>query len=275
MKTWLVSKLSSKDEVERTKAEQTLESLGPAGVDLVMELVRDEAVTRRKKRKRNRIVGTILALAIFAIVAAWIINGVTTGKWGHTGFPFYLFAKLFAPLFGAYAVSNAQSAGTKWLTQFQDPRLVSSLLDAMDTDDKELQHIAEGKLVELLPAMESYHGDVLTPEQRIVLRGQLKSINDDLVIKVLRALVVLADIAAMPDVQAMLVRQEKRFKPNRELIAEGRRTLTELEALKEQARLKETLLRPAEAAPGQYLLRPEITHQETDPATLLRPMNSM
>jgi hypothetical protein len=271
----LAKDLESRDKAKREQVQQEMERLGPAAIGDVLSLVQKEADKRRRRQRFIQwgliIYGGVIAL----IVAIWAVRGAATGDWD--GFPRDIL-KSFGSLGGLFiayaAVSASQKAGTEFLAKYNDPRAIGPLLDALEFPDKKLQGVVLSALVRLLPTLEPQHSETLTAEQRGILRARLKTGPADFTEAALKALSVLGDTAAIPDVEASIQRLERQKSADPGLLTAARTTLSRLEEIRERLREKETLLRPADAVEGDRLLRPAESAGEVDPAVLLRPANS-
>jgi hypothetical protein len=142
LKAWLVENLSSKDKARRKRAEEKLDSLGPAAFDIVLDLLRDEA-HKRRRAKRGLYWGMGIYLGIIGVVVlAWVAHGLITQRWGKFPevFQFFTFFSFFG---AAAAASAAQKTGTRWLARYHDPGHIGAFLDALGTaNDKETTEAA-------------------------------------------------------------------------------------------------------------------------------------
>ena len=271
LKKWLVENLSSRDKARRARAEEVLESLGPEAFDVVLDILRTEAQKRRKRRRGAAWVFGIYIGVLLIAISAWTAHGLITHHWGHFHFQFFQFFQFSGIIAGAYAVSATQKSGTKFLARYHDPRHIGEFLDTLATmNDKETREIATSALAAALPEMTPELAARLTPEQRVTLRGLLKTNDRALIMAVLAALPVVADTQAIAVLESVLQRTDGKHKLDDEVLTTARQTLSDLEALQELARQKETLLRPAESGEQEHLLRAAASINDTDPATLLR-----
>jgi hypothetical protein len=266
--------LDSRNKQKREQAKIQLERLGADSIEDVLTLVRSEA-EKRSKRKRNLKICLTMYLTFVAVcIVIWLGNGIVTGNWGH--FPKQVFNSFssFGALSAMLAATQAQKAGTEWLAQFNDPRAIGPLLDALILKDSKLQEVARGALKRLLPQANRDHASLLTADQRGILRLQLRSKDRDFRLAVLKSLPLLEDLDALPAVESFVHDIEKQSQPDETVLSTARETLSDLKDLRQLARERETLLRPSEAAEDSHLLRPVTSTSEADPEKLLRAVDS-
>jgi hypothetical protein len=273
-KEWLSTQLASQSEIVRRHALEEVEKMGPAGVDLVLSMVRDEAKKRQNKR-RCFLWGLGIYLSVIgAVVLIWVGKGLSTGRWDD--FPDGLFNVFtYAGGFGAYsAASISLKSGAEWLAKFKDPRLVGPFLENLTSGDKDLAAIAQTSLIGLLPGLTREQAAELSPEHRSALRSYLPKAKRELIGAILTVFPKLSDVAAIPSVEGLIQKLERNGAGDSELLSQARSTLAHLEAARELEREKETLLRPADAA-SETLLRADTASAKTDPELLVRPVETI
>jgi hypothetical protein len=269
-----LSDLDSRNKKKRERAKVELERLGADSIEEVLTLVRSEAEKRRKRKRNLKVCLTMYLTFVGVCIVVWLGNGVVTGSWSH--FPKQLFNSFssFGALSAMMAATQTQKAGTEWLAQFNDPRAIGPLLDALVLKDTKLQEVARAALKRLLPQANRDHASLLTVEHRGILRSQLRSKDREFRLAVLKSLPLLEDLDALPVVESLVHDLEKQGQPDETVLSAARETLSDLKDLQQLARERETLLRPSEAADGSHLLRPVTSKPEAEPEKLLRAVDS-
>ena len=263
--------LTSKNSQKRIAAEQLLESLGPSGFELILELMGSEASTRKKQRKCTAY-GIGIYIGILALV-------VCVSLLRHKGFPTDIFtsASGMTGIFGGLAyVSQAQKNGAKWISQFDtDKRAAGPLIDSLAWQDQGLRTKAELALTSLLPLMTDDELKQLSKSQRNNLHHCLTSTKEKFIKCALRALGVAGDLTTRPNVQKLANGELAcGFYPSVQrsavetLAAIDTRIARQTEAM--------TLLHPSTAptANPDVLLRPHHGPSNEDSFHLLRASNS-
>jgi len=237
-------KLRSKRKRERERAEQALESLGPDAVDALLAVMEKEAARRRKRRFGGiALIVTYLALVI-AISASGQghLVGSFTGIIGSVG--------------ALFAATQLQKNAASALARYDDVRAVGFLAEALEFDDKDVVKQAQEALTRLLPRLRASDHELLTNEQRRMLdRALLKNRNADLSLAILTAYEQVGDLESVEVVERIASGKVRGVRDQR-IIQRAAELLPALRERAELVRAAQTLLRPAESADAELLLRP-------------------
>lgn len=265
----ILKDLGSQDRKARAAAETELARLGPASSDELLAALEEEG---RKNRQRQRIAKrTMYGFVTFFLLylTVGIVIGLSAGSWEilkHFG----SLCGMFGALGAATAISPQFKSIATVMATLDDVRSVGWLVDAMSTQDKQVQVSAESALVRLLPKLGGTDHDLLDDEQRRKLdRLLLKSANRDLATAILGAYEKIGDSKSLDSVrQYAQGHGASPFDPYMRRVAMQVEDAIRARAEKEhQAR---TLLRAAADSNGDVLLRPA-AGTTTDEEALLRP----
>ena len=264
----LVAKLSAKRPDERARAEEAIARLGPNAVDALMAVLRREAGKRKRKRR------ILAAVVSYMLIMTTII--IVSGKVEMIG----SVTSLSSVIATLAAISQVQKNAARKLTEFDDPRTVGFLAEALHFQDKALREAAAGRLAALLPKLKASDAGLMSDEQRlclykaIVLPSPRIACDADwaLLRAALPALEQIGDERALPYVDAIIDRTPRNAAES-EIVDLARQCRPALAERIEQQRVAMTLLRPSEAPSegADILLRPAMGVGQTDPDLLLRP----
>jgi hypothetical protein len=246
--------------------------LDPAEADAVLARLSVEAKKRKRRRRITTAVGIAYAAIFLALFLGWLGHGYFTGRWAH--FPWQMFQSFqFVGIFGgAAAASRFQKNATAVLAQFDDPRYVGPLAEALEYGDKNTASLARSALTRLLPALRPDQGELLNDDQRAVLGRALFS-NDSqqpLVLAIVKALEQVGDERDCAAVKR-LAGGEGALGKHATVREAAAACLPYVEQRAEQNRAASTLLRAATSSGGvEELLRPAQGAPTDDAALLLR-----
>jgi len=247
-------------------------------------LHRDIWSYRQLKRRRWQKPLSLIAVGTIALIATSLLNG----KWSFWNFPFWMVYLIFAgkELTDRAAFSRKEAAYE--VSQIKDPKAVSVLAMATETD-KDTRTIASKGLVSLLPLLTEQDAKQVPDESMKALVRLLRAPNAPLVIGILRLLQLNGDSRFIPAVQDVitnpvsyadkrsvmqrLYQTQWQYHPARDRVLDAaHETLRVLHANEAKDTLRRTLLRPAGPIEvEQSLLRPASSVPETPESQLLRP----
>lgn len=255
-----VAKLASRKEAERAAAEASIERLGPAAVDALLNLLRAEA-SRRAKRRR-------VGIAIFCLYVLLFATMVISGNGKVMG----SFGGLISVGVGMLVASQAQKSATNALTRYDDLRAVGPLVEALDYGDKRLAQAAESTLVRLLPRLTADRSYLLEESHRKVLNRLLTGQRSQLLAEaILTAYEQVGDSRCVEALEKLAGGGGKWGRvPSVRQAAASALAASRVRARRDQA--SGTLLRAAgPEAEGERLLR--AADSGSAPETLLRPID--
>jgi hypothetical protein len=264
----VVAQLTSKKEQQRIEAEAQIASLGPEAVDALLALVQQEAVKRKKKRRKF-----LIGLTVYFVCIIGLTVFLSLAK-GHLETSlFNSIGSMSGLIAAAFAVSQAQRNATRKLAQFEDIRTVGPLAEALEFNDKSMRAVTEEALIKLLPRLRASDAPLLNEDQRACLnRALTRSKNTPLVLAILKAYEQVGDEKALPCVEKLAEGEGRTGKEER-VQAAAIGCLPALRTRIEQQRASQTLLRASDAVatPPEVLLRPaQAGGSDAPPEQLLR-----
>lgn len=255
----LVAKLRSKKLDQREEAEQELNRLGPEAVDALLKLLEKEGARRRKRR--------LFGVVLLSTWAAVLVIMLATGNGSQVG----SFTGMIGGMVALFAATQLQKDAATALTRYDDIRSVGPLAEALEFEDKGVATEASGALVRLLPRLRASDHAVLTPDQRRCLdRSVVKRRNADLTMAVLAAYEQIGDETSVELVERIAAGEVKGIGDQR-VIAYAGEILPAMRRNAELVKAAQTLLRPADAAESDMLLRPAGGAPDGPEERLLRP----
>lgn len=263
-----------------------------AAVQAWSETLEREIRTYRRWR-RKQYIRWVFRIALFTLLLFLLVKGqVGVGLW------LWFFISSGAVV-DAAAGSRHKAADV--LARACDPRAVGVLALAARDGDRYTREVATRGLKSILPALKASDVEHITPEGKEALLSLLqKSLDPDLLIAALKALEQIGDQLDIPLVQLLTRWKRPRIDRQFHLLptgpvvlwfmnpsdtwddSEGRvreaacHCLATLQERSEQERLRNTLLRPAQAPqdPASILLRPVDGTPSSPPNVLLRPADT-
>ena len=259
--------LSDKNPKVKEAAVGLLFEMGKDGVELLLKVMQEENVCRKKRG--NKIVTVYVSLIVlFAVISAFS-HGNSFGVIGS-----------FSGILGAaFAASQTQKTGAVALAKSEDVRAVPFLVEALSFNEKAVFTEARDGLIRLLPLMRLEHANLLSQENRKVLHKLLKKNPSrrekfpakvsELRFAILKALEQVGDESSLEVVQEIVDNPQHYTPQLQEAAAE---CLAYLKTHIGEVQNAQTLLRASDYTEHQdELLRPAY-HTDDAPANeLLRP----
>lgn len=171
----------------RAAAEAEMARLGPESSEELLAALEDEGHKHRKRQRivKRSMVGFVTFILLYLTFG--LVLGLTTGKWDVLS-NFGSLCGTFGALGAAAAISPQFRSLATAMSTLDDVRSVGWLVDAMTSQDKQLQASAESALVRLLPKLTAADRNLLDDEQRRRLDKQLqKSRSRDFAVAILEA----------------------------------------------------------------------------------------
>ncbi len=251
----LIAGLTSRDPAQRYASEQVLLELGPEGVSLLLQQIKQMGNVFR------HLPGTFcFALAVgYSVNYLWLLCG------GPEGPTFLPVAGVLVMLF--WQLRRNRNAAARLLAQVEDRRIVGPLTDALNYGDAPTRDAARQCLLRLLPLLTVADARKLETRHRRRLNRALNGEDEPLILAILRSLPQIGDDSFLGPVQGLI-----RHASTRQLKQAAKECLPLLEFRIQELLVSETLLRPssdAEAAP-EMLVRPVPFAPDADPFQLLR-----
>lgn len=166
----------------------------PGDLASLLELLRKEAELRRKKAHslQQLIFGLAggyvgVAFILFIIKRELELSSILT------------FTSLFACLAAGVSMTSQHRQALSQAAQWQDPRVIPHLVEALDADLEEIRQEAKSALKALLPKAESAGGGgiILTPKQRKLLADLCRDKDPELAGQAIIALGSLGDESSL------------------------------------------------------------------------------
>ncbi len=228
-----------------------------------------KAETEKVKRQKKILNYTIWSVCGIGI-GATLFAGILRGDWDMTSL---ISMSGLAGASATIALSDNGKKLARQLVRFDDVRMVGVFAEVLEAADKQIVALAETKLTELLPRLQASDAHLLNPEQRSILNKSLIQAESGFVKAILKAYEQIGDSTAIPFVEK-LTRGEGKAGGDAEVVAAANACLPFLIQRAKQQEQSQTLLRASEgnAAAPENLLRPANATIETQPDTLLRPV---
>jgi len=256
----IVLKLNSRKASVRQEAERDLAALGPAAVDRLLALMEKEGVNRRKRR--NIGIAVVIVYIFLVVLSAVTNHGASAGS----------YSGMFGAIAALFAATQLQKNAAGALARYDDVRGVGFLAEAMEYGDKGIERQAETALVRLLPRLRATDHALLTePQRRCLDRALVKRRSPELALAILAAYEQVGDEKSVELVERIASAQIPAIKDHR-VIKRAAEVLPALRHRAELVRAAQTLLRPADKADADILLRPASGPPTGPVETLLRPV---
>ncbi len=248
--------LTSSHDRQRIEAKQTLQQLGIRAVGPLLTLIQRESV------RRERRYAVACAFAVFCIVLVWgevLVDVGTRGTYmlESTG-PYHL---LLIPILLALPLitrpTYLQRRAAQVLADFDDVRVIGALAESLTMEDPYTVKVAKAGLKRLLPRVKVTDAGYFRTDQLSALYAALTSMDDQLVVAILRALEQIGDERALPLVEKLAERPVS-TRAGQRIREAATECLPALLNRTGQERVGQTLLRATEAPdqPAEALLRP-------------------
>lgn len=253
---------------ERLAVEQQLNHMGPAGAELLLEFLKDEAAIRtRKKRAVLGVVYGGLATATGLGIALVLTHhpAALVGLSGFSG---------LAGLAGTMAPSQQYNRIINALSQLDDIRAVGPLAEALSIPDANSRVAVARALSRLLPRLKQQDQELLNEVQRSALRKFLGERDPEreagLILALVYALTTILDVSALPTMETMAMRA-KRTTDDGHVVEALTNSIEVLRETKRRMETPHTLLRAStEPTTTEQLLRAVQTVSDVPAEQLLR-----
>lgn len=166
----------------------------PADLASLLATLQKEAEQRRKKAQsvQQVIAGlaggyVVVALILFIIKREIELSSILS------------FASLFGCLAAGVSMSSHHRQALSQAAQWQDPRVIPHLIEALDADQQEVKDEAKAVLKSLLPrsAEAVEKGVVLSLKQRQLLTDLCRDKDEELALRAVRSLALLGDESSL------------------------------------------------------------------------------
>jgi len=223
----------------------------PDDLTSLLVLLQKEATLRRKNALflQQLIAGltggyVVVALILLIIKRELEVSSILT------------FTSLFICLAAGVSMSSQHRQALSQAAQWQDPRVIPHLIEALDADQEEIKLEAKAALRNLLPKLaEAGENEItLTHKQRQLLAGLCRDKDDDLAGKAVRSLGLLGDEASLKTLDELGQTSQEKAGPQRE-------RLTAL-ALESAGNLRLRLAREIVEKRTSSLFQPESRQEE-------------
>jgi hypothetical protein len=260
----IVRGLGSMDATLAVRSGVIVERLGPAIVDALLDLLREEARARHRRRAAGIVIlATLLGLVVWLVV--WKHGRLSDSPW----------VQMIVYAIGLFAATKAQRNASTVLTKFDDVRTVGALTEALEMGDSTVTSAVGSKLTELLPRLRASDAALLNDKQRRILdRVLMRHSRPAFVLAILGAWEQIGDAKSLEPVEKLAAGRGNAFFDRR--VHEA--AVDCHTALKQRAQAErdaQTLLRPVYSTdPEGTLLRPAHAPGTADPQVLLRPASN-
>lgn len=256
-----------KPQVQQAAVEALLE-MGQEGVELLLSVMREENVCRKKRGNR------IIAAYVSFIVLLGVISAFSHGN------GFGVIGSFSGVLGAAFAASQTQKTGAVALAKSEDLRAIPFLIEALNFNELRVFWEARDGLIQLLPRMRLEHANLLSQENRKSLYAFLKrkpsrreknpSKESELRFAILKALEQVGDETSIEAVQEVIDNPLRYNSPQLQEAAAD--CLAYIRAHLDEVQNAQTLLRASHYTEHQdELLRPACNTDDTPANELLRP----
>jgi len=183
------------------------------------------------------------------------------------------YSGMFGAIAALFAATQLQKNAAGALARYDDVRGVGFLAEALEYGDKGIEREAETALVRLLPRLRATdHALLNEPQRRCLDRALVKRRNPELALAILAAYEQVGDEKSVEVVERIASGQIPAIK-DRRIIERAAEVLPALRHRAELVRAAQTLLRPADKADADILLRPASGPPTGPIETLLRPVD--
>lgn len=206
-------------------------------------------------------------------VALSIVGALTHYRWQATLFCLYMAGGV--ALAAILALNKRHLSAARILAQSDEPRVIGSLIEALEFGDTSVRTIVESSLVRLLPRLRPTDSGLLNGDHRAMLYRMLNMRNAqskaDLLVVILRSLPNIGDVIAVSKVNELVT--AKVHTPNEKRVQDAAiRCLPSLREHVERERANSFFLRPVTTPDpsAETLLRPAHGTADPNPSLLLR-----
>jgi hypothetical protein len=174
----VVKKLGSGKKPEREVAEKTIAEMGPAAVEVLLNVVQAESANYRKKQRCFRFGWVAFVAAVVLPILFIVGRGLITGVWKGMGDYFTFLPSMVGAMGAVAAVTQLHKNAATALASVGDVRAVGALIEVLEVDDKAVQKAAVQAISRLLPQLQASNAELLSGEQRRILNGALLKRKD-------------------------------------------------------------------------------------------------